>query len=92
MRFQVLPMTGEDYKDVLPKLGLNQSSAGTFLEVNSVTGRRWAATGPNGTVAKFLRYMAATGVTAEQVDAVVLEAEKKLVIKKKAAQRRAAKK
>jgi hypothetical protein len=55
----IKPMTTEEYRAALDKLGINQQAAGRFLGVGSRTARRWAldeARVPNP-VALLLRLM-----------------------------------
>lgn len=47
-------MTGEQYRHIIDRLGLNISQAGRFFNVNVRTARRWGETGPSKVVANFL--------------------------------------
>ena len=64
-------MSAKQYKESLPEVGLNQTSAAHFFGVHGVTGRRWAISGPPAVVAKFLRVMIINRWTADDVDRVL---------------------
>lgn len=49
-------MTRQDeYRKLIAALGLSQTSAAGFLQINERTSRRWAATGPPEAVLVLLR-------------------------------------
>jgi DNA-binding transcriptional regulator YiaG len=60
-------MTAEEYRDLIAALGLSQVAAAILLGVDERTSRRWASGEREipPPVARFLRYLLATGTTGE---------------------------
>lgn len=68
-------MDAEGYRKAIDALGLSQVRAAKFLDVNEKTSRDWAsanhADGPPAPVAKFLRTVAALGLSPAEVDQAI---------------------
>lgn len=64
-------MPADEYKAALAALGMTQTGLAAWLGAHSVTGRKWATSGPPGTVAKILKLMVALDVGPEWVDSKI---------------------
>lgn len=68
-------MDANGYRIALDALDLSQIAAAKFLHVNERSSRDWASTneadGPPAPVAKFLRAIAALGLTPEEIDQAI---------------------
>jgi hypothetical protein len=60
------PMSADEYRSALAKLGFSQVGAARFFMADPRTGRRWAADGPPGGVAVALRIMLRLKLSAAQ--------------------------
>lgn len=60
-------MTGLEYLAAIKHVGLNQSESGVFFGAHEQTGRRWAASGPPGSVAMLLKLMIRLEYTPDQI-------------------------
>lgn len=61
-------MTGQEYRDAIAKLGLNQLQAGRFLHGSPRSSRRWAAEGPPPLEAMVLDLMLRRGLMPTDVN------------------------
>ena len=68
-------MDAAGYRKALEALGLSQVAAAKFLHVNERSSRDWASTeeanGPPAPVAKFLRSIAALGLSPDEIDQAI---------------------